>query len=485
MSPFDNSSPLPFSAFCRQYLRQKIFWKALIVSVPSGVLTYCWMSIDDSDIVQRLSIHGTAFSCLALLISVFVAFRASQAYSRYWDGTSALFSIRGRLYDVVSFLFSFSRHSSANPADVQDFRHSIVRLISMLETLCLADLSAEGLIDGFEDAFSYTIIDPTYFSEDTIAAINESEFPIDLIVQWLQSMIVEGMASNIITVPPPICTRVFHELQSGLASFHTALRITEVPIPFPYTAATHLVFVLFWLIVPLAASSWSESPGLCGSLATILVFALFVLNGVAGEMENPFGNDVNDLDVEHGHVEFNHRLWLMLSPTMEMMPSRASDVNLSGQNVHEILTKQTSFAELFASRPMAQFGHSKELIPPSSTLPACPPRVCDNPVPPQDPSNASGHANVSVGAIDIRSCGNDLLLSDEGVPVTQRPERSNSRPVIGQSQPSRPLHESGKSPGSGVTSIAHTRGSSDPIALVEAQNSHLHDRTTPGDECCL
>jgi predicted membrane chloride channel (bestrophin family) len=307
--------------------RQAIFYYSVAFAIPAGIFTVI-LRERFPDAVERLSIHSSASSNLSMLISVFVAFRASQAYARFWDGTTALFRLRGHFFDVVSSLFAFSRLSRAPQEDVAHFRHTSVRLFSILETLLLADLANEGELVGSELAFDYSIIDPAYFDEETLAALKTAKFPIEMLVQWIQSLIVEAMDSGVLAVPAPICTRSFQELQAGIAWFHVARRITQTPIPFPYTFATHFVLAMNWLVMPFAANSWSNSSWISGALATIQVLAMFVLNGVSKEMENPFGCDENDLNVEDGHVDFNNMLWAMLTPQMQMMPKRAENVDV-------------------------------------------------------------------------------------------------------------------------------------------------------------
>eukprot|EP00927_Polykrikos_kofoidii_P042233 TRINITY_DN3608_c0_g1_i9.p1 TRINITY_DN3608_c0_g1~~TRINITY_DN3608_c0_g1_i9.p1 ORF type:complete len:533 (-),score=77.63 TRINITY_DN3608_c0_g1_i9:204-1802(-) len=348
--------------------RQAIFYYSAAFAIPAGILTVI-LRERFPDAVERVSIHSSASSNLSMLISVFVAFRASQAYARFWDGTTALFRLRGHFFDVVSSLFAFSRMSKAPQEDVAHFRHTSVRLFSILETLLLADLANEGELDGSELAFDYSIIDPAYFDDETLAALKTAKFPIEMLVQWIQSLIVEAMHSGVLAVPPPICTRSFQELQAGIAWFHVARRITQTPIPFPYTFATHFVLAMNWLVMPFAANSWSNSSWMSGALATIQVLAMFVLNGVSKEMENPFGCDENDLNVEDGHVDFNNMLWQMLTPSMLILPKRSDNVDVFRTTEYMCSTElkqQSTLRVIFGENPLepsfSAIGHSKHFV---------------------------------------------------------------------------------------------------------------------------
>eukprot|EP00927_Polykrikos_kofoidii_P012535 TRINITY_DN15402_c0_g1_i4.p1 TRINITY_DN15402_c0_g1~~TRINITY_DN15402_c0_g1_i4.p1 ORF type:complete len:510 (+),score=28.22 TRINITY_DN15402_c0_g1_i4:87-1532(+) len=444
---------------------QPIFWHALLLSVPSGLLTYARTQFVGEE-WHALEIHGTVFSSLSMLISVFVAFRASQAYSRYWDGATALYSIRGHFIDVVSNLFAYTRGSQSSPAEVLEFRHTIIRLFSLLETLCLCELSSAPTISGREEAFHFEIIDPAYFDKQTITAIKEAHFPVDLVVQWIQGVIVDAMHANVISTPAPICTRVFQELQSGISKFDIAMRITELNIPFPYTAATRLVLCIFWLIMPFAAGGWSQSPAVCGILAAIQIFALNILNGVAGEMENPFGTDVNDLDLEDGHAKFNQKLWLMLTPVMQSLPTPATKIkeNCNSHSPYAVLKRRSSLANVLGPEPKPPFthfflrgvSHGDDLAFPSG-IDIDEPGVSDN-------------AIVSSAATVSRNIGIDTLTSANRNP----PEQVLKGPIL-RALPVAlvPLNSFGDrcdKPGVDFNMNGHTDGSS--CTTIGAQNHH-------------
>eukprot|EP00927_Polykrikos_kofoidii_P068661 TRINITY_DN6399_c0_g1_i7.p1 TRINITY_DN6399_c0_g1~~TRINITY_DN6399_c0_g1_i7.p1 ORF type:complete len:489 (+),score=49.40 TRINITY_DN6399_c0_g1_i7:59-1468(+) len=463
------------------YLCQPIFLRSLLFSLPSGLISAIWVNYKNTGALHYLEVHGTVFSSLSMLISLFIAFRASQAYARYCNGAHAIHRFRAHFIDVASNLFAISRCSSASPEDVIDFRHIIVRLFSMLETFCLVELSAENHVDGSEVPFCFPILDTSFFDEETMTAIKESEYPVDLLVQWVQSVIVDAMGSHVLSAPPPICTRVFQELQSGLAWYQQAQQITEIPIPFPYTLATRSVIAIFWFLMPLSSSNWSEAPVVAGLLAFTQVFAVIALNGVADEMENPFGTDANDLDLEDGHAEFNHKLWLMLTPSFQMTPKRASHVKADAEGFdREILKKQATLGGVFGSDPIQKrqtlFKYTGNAKEPSIGLCAKPLSDGDSLGPPVDVDVASSDAIV------IEGIGNGSLISGNSKPSTQVPEGATSERRPSHFVPLPPSHDGDEQLGAGSYSNENT------ISSVRAVNTApnrggLFDQNNQAD-CC-
>merc|ERR1719482_1278571 len=49
------------------------------------------------------------------------------------------------------------------------------------------------------------------------------------------------------------------------------------------------------------------------------VFGLYCLNFIAGELENPFGTDDNDLPLEHFQTEMNNCLMMLLHPNTDLI----------------------------------------------------------------------------------------------------------------------------------------------------------------------
>jgi len=267
-------------------------------------------------------LNSSVFSSLTLLLSLFIAFRASQAYTRFWTGALSLFAITADFCDVASSLIAFSRNSAANSAKVAAFRQLIVRLFSLLHALVLADLESEGHITGEERAFKYELIDVAGIDHVSMQKLtNAGDRQIDLVLQWLQSLIVEGQQSGVLVVPAPILSRVFQELNGGIMEYHKTLSLAEVCFPVPYTAATHVVLILHWLLTPIMASTWSNSVWGAALIAFVQVFMLWSLNGIAQELENPFGSDLNDLDTQGYHRDLNERLLFLLGTAEQECPT--------------------------------------------------------------------------------------------------------------------------------------------------------------------
>merc|ERR1740121_1468901 len=97
------------------------------------------------------------------------------------------------------------------------------------------------------------------------------------------------------------------------------------PLPFPYMQVMEIMLLFHWIVTPFLTSIWVETPLWAGILTFLQIFFFWSLNCIAGELENPFSEDVNDLPAHDMQLEMNRRLLLLLRPSTQRTP------HLSGQ----------------------------------------------------------------------------------------------------------------------------------------------------------
>jgi len=192
-------------------VQQNVFRLGFKVAFPCALCTAVLKYFDvsggfgKSNAIGKL-VDSSVFSNLTFLIGLFLAFRASHAYSRFWNGTCALFGISADFYDVASSLVTFSRNSTAHQNEVMVFRHLVVRLFSMLHALILADLEAVGHITGNEQAFSYELIDLQGINYESLVQLRDAgPRQVDVVYQWIQSVIVEAQSLECCQYLLPSC----------------------------------------------------------------------------------------------------------------------------------------------------------------------------------------------------------------------------------------------------------------------------------------
>jgi len=303
-------------------LRGSVFPKAFFIALPCAIISAILRVLIDNDVLavfqheHSIMKETQAFSGFSFLVGFLIVFRTSQGYNRFWDGCGSTHHMRAEWFDAAAALVAFCKHSSSDPVIVRKFQNTLIRLFSMLHAAALAELEQLNVDDESEEiqSFDFDLIDPSSIDEESLRSLKYSTSKVELIFSWIQFLIVENMPNGVLSIPPPILSRAFQEIANGMVAFHNAMKITYVPFPFPYAQTCDLLLLVHWVVVPLVTTQWVTEPLWAGVFVMIQVFILWSLNLIAVEIENPFGQDANDLNGRHMQVEMNRHLLLLLQP---------------------------------------------------------------------------------------------------------------------------------------------------------------------------
>merc|ERR1712135_259728 len=82
----------------------------------------------------------------------------------------------------------------------------------------------------------------------------------EVVIQWVKVHIIKSINNGVLSVPPPVLTRVFQELDVSMGVYHEAERFSQVPFPFPHAATLDLLMILHTLITPFVMISFFRHP---------------------------------------------------------------------------------------------------------------------------------------------------------------------------------------------------------------------------------
>jgi len=213
-----------------------------------------------------------------------------------------------------------------------------VRLFSCLHALALAELEDQSSSDS--QGFELELLDGKGLDDVTHLAIRMQPCKVELVFHWIQTLVVTGYNDGILKVPAPILTRALQELSDGMVHFNDALKLTNVPLPFPYTQAALLLMIMHLVISPVLICNWTNDAVVAGLFSFVHVFTLWTLHAITRELENPFGQDADDLDIQSMQQEMNAKLLLLVNRDAALhspgLASRLADEPLKrGPLVHD------------------------------------------------------------------------------------------------------------------------------------------------------
>jgi len=299
-----------------------VFPKAMLFSIPASAATALFvLSIHEWNYLKHFAKEDSVMTNNAIwggftfLVGFLAVFRTSQAYSRFWEGCTSTHKMGAEWFDCCSSLMAFCKHSRAPMETILEFQNTLVRLFSMLHAAALGEIEDNGAPDAhFSDveAFKMELIDANSLSPQALRAVRDSNAKVELIFQWIQQLIVENIRTEVLNIPPPILSRSFQEIANGMVHFHDAMKISNVPFPFPYAQTCDFLLLLHLFVVPFIVSQWVKKAWWAALFSFIQVFTLWTLNLIAVELENPFGTDANDIDGGEMQLEMNNHLRLLL-----------------------------------------------------------------------------------------------------------------------------------------------------------------------------
>lgn len=315
------------------------------------------------------SIHNTfTIRTIAVVMGILLATRTNMALDRWMDGISQvqlMLSKWGDAFIALSGFFSSKVCTDEQKQRILMFRVRIAHWFSLMSCLAFATLRAsqltnlddvpiremfpdtgkkpsEGNGDKMVEAKSFTserrntdaghLDQFKYRSSYAVEGKDESISSLDLLVLsapssvelelldmsvdkvnavylWIIQGISEEVRAKTLDAPPPIVSRVYQEVSNGKLGFNQAHKVAMVPFPFPFAQMVSILLCAIYLIFPVYLDIFTKNFYFTPALSFFIPICYCGLNRVAVELEEPFGTDWNDVDIEVRHEEF---LWMLV-----------------------------------------------------------------------------------------------------------------------------------------------------------------------------
>lgn len=267
-------------------------------------------------------INNSVWGGFVTLVVFLVVFRTSQSYNRFNDGASSTFKMRAEWFDACSSLVSFCRFSTAPREQVENFKHRLVRLFSIMHAVALGEIE-DSCADTEMDieAYKFELLDADGIDDESLLVIMTCDAKVELLFQWIQQTVVDNIKCGVLNIPPPILTRAFQEMANGMVAVNEAMRISCIPFPFPYAQTCDFLLFMVSFISPVITAQWTREIAWAFVFTFTQIFVLWCLNFIAEEIENPFGADENDLDGHGLQQEMNSQLVLLLRSSTARLPT--------------------------------------------------------------------------------------------------------------------------------------------------------------------
>ncbi|CAE7662308.1 unnamed protein product [Symbiodinium microadriaticum] len=303
--------------------RGSVIPKAICWSLPCAaatVLLHIYWGVLKGDENQELEGLGQVWSSFTFVFGFLIVFRSNQAYSRFWESVTLFHQTSGEWMSAFSNLLAFCNTKPEKSEEVAQFRFALMRLFSLLH--CNALQNTSDLADD-----SLEILDVGGFGKRSLLHLKNSPDRTETVLLWIERLILDADRDKTLDVPAPILSRAFQELSRGMVSVTDLRKIRDVPFPFPYSQFLSLMLLAHWVLTPIVASQVIVKPYWAGIIVFVVSTAYWTLFYIAQEIDQPFGDDSNDLPVADMQREFNAKLEYFCLPMASKVPNVKMDTD--------------------------------------------------------------------------------------------------------------------------------------------------------------
>ncbi|NOU28448.1 MAG: hypothetical protein HOO96_11140 [Polyangiaceae bacterium] len=222
-----------------------------------------------------------AHTLIGVALGLLLVFRTNASYDRYWEGRKLLGSMVNRTRDAARQVAAYTRGDDALAREnVAAIRRHLVAFFA----LGMQGLRGErdlGTLGALLDDQERALLEPLKGRAPVMATLAATKVGLLRDAQRLNDTEVLALDAN------------FTALLDALGGCE---RIVRTPVPFAYAQHIKSFVLLFCITVPFAmadAMHWA-TPVAVG----VLAFALFGIDEIGVEIEDPFGDDDNDLPID-------------------------------------------------------------------------------------------------------------------------------------------------------------------------------------------
>ena len=248
---------------------RKLWPLMLGLGAYSGVLEWLeveYWQIDKSNYIRNINMMH---SLLGFVLSMLLVFRTNTAYERWWEGRKLWGSLVNNSRNLALKLDAMIE----DQADKAFFRKAIPDYASVLHAHLKDSDTAKQLFDGLDLEIDHHKHRPSQLAAQLFERVN----------QLYKKGVLSGDQLIVLNA----------EVQSFTDICGACERIKNTPIPYSYSAFIKKFIFFYVLTMPFG---YAFSLGYY--VAPVVVFIFYVLASlelIAEEIEDPFGEDENDL----------------------------------------------------------------------------------------------------------------------------------------------------------------------------------------------
>lgn len=252
----------------------------------------------------KIELNVVPFSLVGLTLAIFLGFRNSTSYARYWEART----LWGSLLNETRVLLRQALTLVDEPARA----HEQAKDLAMLLAAFVHALRHQ--LRGTDPTADLRRLLPPAACERLAGARYQPAVLLLMAGEWLRARREDG------TLPPVLVPALEAPLGKLTEALGGCERIAGTPIPFTYSVLLHRTVHIYCLLLPfgLVDSIGAMTP----VIVAFVAYTFFALEALGAELEEPFGTTPNDLALDAMSAAIEDTLREMLGETL---PPRTVD----------------------------------------------------------------------------------------------------------------------------------------------------------------
>lgn len=249
-------------------------WVKLAITVVTAILVTL---VHGSLYHFKVVLTPIPFSLMGLALAIFLGFRNSASYERYWEGRRLWGSLNTSCRSLARQIEAFIH----GPAAVETPRRDMIRAVMAFAHALRHHLR------GSDPAADLERLLPSASLAAVAAIANRPAAILHRLGLELRGCLQRGEVS------PILAQQIDQHLSELSEVLGGCERIRNTPIPFSYSVLLHRTVYIYCYLLPfgLIDTIGNLTPAVVG----VVAYTFFGLDAIGDEIEEPFGTTANDL----------------------------------------------------------------------------------------------------------------------------------------------------------------------------------------------
>jgi ion channel-forming bestrophin family protein len=253
-------------------------WKRLVVTTIFAIGT----TVIQLHVKQfHFSLTATPFTLIGVPLGIFLGFRNTSAYDRFWEARKLWGSLVNTTRSITRQVMMLLNTDEANQGALLAFQKKYVHTTIAFVHALRMHLRGETITSGND----------IVLCTDVLERVSENINPPFAILQELGTMLKDARAQKYID---PLHVAILEASLISLTDIQGACeRIKSTPVPYSYTVFMHRIVATYCILLPVGIA---DTIGWVTPVVVLFVsYAMFGLDAIGEEIEEPFGTDKSDL----------------------------------------------------------------------------------------------------------------------------------------------------------------------------------------------